>query len=157
MARLTPEFSAGRAIREYTDKHYLPASASYLARAANDSAEGVSVCQWRQHIAQHWGRLKFGSIEVKTHDGMHFFRVQIYPGELSPCAFKVELYAGQIGEGVCAIQSMSAYKDADPLGPQTFLGEVSASRPATDYTPRIVPYHKNASVPLEASEILWQR
>jgi glycogen phosphorylase len=34
---------------------------------------------------------------------------------------------------------------------------VPASRPATDYTPRLVPYHPDARVPLEANEILWQR
>ena len=41
MARLTPEFSAGRAIREYTESHYLPAASSYRARADNDSTLGV--------------------------------------------------------------------------------------------------------------------
>jgi starch phosphorylase len=33
MATLTPEFSASRAIREYTNDHYLPAAAGYNARA----------------------------------------------------------------------------------------------------------------------------
>ena len=32
-----------------------------------------------------------------------------------------------------------------------------ASRPAADYTPRLVPRHRDALVPLEAPEILWQR
>jgi glycogen phosphorylase len=38
-----------------------------------------------------------------------------------------------------------------------YLTQVSASRPASDYTVRIIPYHANAPVPLEAREILWQR
>jgi hypothetical protein len=33
---------------------------------------------------------------------------------------------------------------------------VSATRPSSDYTPRIVPYHLNAVVPLEAGQIVWQ-
>ena len=33
MARLTPEFSATRAIREYTESHYLPAASGYRDRA----------------------------------------------------------------------------------------------------------------------------
>lgn len=33
MARLTPEFSATRAIRECTDNHYLPAASNYQERA----------------------------------------------------------------------------------------------------------------------------
>lgn len=34
---------------------------------------------------------------------------------------------------------------------------VPASRPAADYTPRLIPHHPDAFVPLEAPEILWQR
>jgi len=30
-------------------------------------------------------------------------------------------------------------------------------RNADDFTPRIVPNHSSASVPLEANQILWQR
>jgi glycogen phosphorylase len=40
MARLTSEFSATRAIREYTENHYLPAASGYRERAAGDSALG---------------------------------------------------------------------------------------------------------------------
>ena len=34
---------------------------------------------------------------------------------------------------------------------------VSATRPAVDYTPRLIPHNDEAIVPLEAFEILWQR
>ena len=40
MARLTPRFSADRAVREYTEQHYLPAAAAYRERAANKGAIG---------------------------------------------------------------------------------------------------------------------
>jgi starch phosphorylase len=32
---------------------------------------------------------------------------------------------------------------------------VSKGRPTSDYTPRVIPYHAEASVPLEANFILW--
>jgi starch phosphorylase len=35
--------------------------------------------------------------------------------------------------------------------------EVSAVRPANDYTARLIPHHNNASIPLEEAHILWQR
>jgi starch phosphorylase len=41
MARLTSEFSATRAIREYTEKYYLPATTSFRDRADSDSAVGA--------------------------------------------------------------------------------------------------------------------
>jgi len=38
-----------------------------------------------------------------------------------------------------------------------YSARVAATRPATDYTARIVPFHPAAEVPLEDAHILWQR
>jgi starch phosphorylase len=157
MARLTSEFSASRAIREYTENHYLPAAAGYLSRAASKSAQGISLSHWREHLAEHWNTLSFSSVEVDTHDGIHFFRIQIYLGYLSAAEVKVQLYANPVGEHSSGVETMSAYGAPDAQSLQTFLGEVPSARPAADYTPRLVPFHTNASVPLEAHQILWQR
>jgi len=46
---------------------------------------------------------------------------------------------------------------ADSPDALTYSVKVSATRPAGDYTARIIPYHPNASVPLEAGQIIWQR
>ncbi len=35
--------------------------------------------------------------------------------------------------------------------------QVPATRPATDYTMRYVPYHDGVAVPLEEAHILWQQ
>ena len=37
-----------------------------------------------------------------------------------------------------------------------YEAQVSAVRPLSDYTPRVVPRHPEASVPLEAGPILWR-
>jgi starch phosphorylase len=38
-----------------------------------------------------------------------------------------------------------------------YSARVPAERPAADYTPRIIPHHPEAAVPLEAPQILWER
>lgn len=38
-----------------------------------------------------------------------------------------------------------------------YQATVSAERPATDYTPRLISYHSEAKVPSELPHILWQR
>jgi starch phosphorylase len=45
------------------------------------------------------------------------------------------------------------------LPPSGFIYSVSveANRNANDFTPRVVPYHPGAAVPLEANQILWQK
>ncbi|MGB5474185.1 MAG: hypothetical protein WBQ78_11975 [Gammaproteobacteria bacterium] len=35
--------------------------------------------------------------------------------------------------------------------------EVPATRPASDYTVRLVPHHDSLAIPLEDAHILWQR
>ncbi len=38
-----------------------------------------------------------------------------------------------------------------------YRASVPASRPARDYTPRIVPHHPEARVPMEVAQIQWSR
>ncbi len=80
MARLTLEFSATRAIREYTENHYLPAASNYQERAAEDSKQGLAVLHWRQELDRHWNAVSFGAKQVETHDSQHFFQVEVFLG-----------------------------------------------------------------------------
>jgi starch phosphorylase len=157
MARLTPQFSASRAIREYTDCHYLPAATAYARRAANDGEEGVRILQWQSSIATQWDTLHFGDVSSETKDGQHQFKVQVIPGGLRADQFKVELYASPIetNDGPEILNASAFCTDA--AGALLYSVSCPATRPAAEYTARIVPSHTGASVPLEASQILWQR
>jgi starch phosphorylase len=158
MARLTAEFSATRTIREYTENHYLPAASCYRERAAVDSALGASLLRWHQDIDQYWNTVRFGSMEVATHNGQHFLQVEVFPGNLNPDQLTVELYADSIPGSEPAIEPMTAAAPrADSSGWLVYSAQIPASRPASDYTARIIPHHPNASVPLEAEQVLWQR
>ena len=158
MARLTPEFSASRAIREYTESHYLPAASGYHQRAEEDSALGVDLLNWHQDIAQHWNTLRFGTLDIETHDGRHIFQVQVFVGDLKADEVRVELYANPVDGGGSTLEAMTACKSCEnAAGVQTYSVQIAADRPTSDYTPRIVPHHVNGSVPLETPQILWQR
>ena len=158
MARLTPRFSAGRTVREYTERYYLPAGAAYRARAAAKGKLGQQIVEWQRTLGQRWGAVRFGSVEVETVGAQHAFRLQLYLDDLDADAVRVELYAdGRDGEPpVC--QAMAR---GEPLvGAATgfvYTARLPAARPAADYAPRVVPCHPAAAVPLEANQILWQR
>ena len=157
MCRLTPEFSVGRTLRDYTQDHYLPAASGYAQRAQKESALGAELLAWQQTIARQWKTVRFGAVSVETHDNLHIFRVQVSPGDLPLDDFRVELYAEPLRKGESAAHAMTACeKGADAKGMVTYSAQVAASRAASDYTPRIVPYHPGVSVPLEASQMLWQ-
>jgi starch phosphorylase len=158
MARLTPEFSATRAIREYTESHYLPAASRYRERAADDGAVGTSLLQWKQDIGRHWSTVRFVRVQINTHDEQHFFEAVVAPGSLTADHLRVELYADSAPGKCASLEVMSASGPRpDAPGSYTYSAQVSATRSASDFTVRIIPQHLNALVPLEASQIVWQR
>ncbi len=69
MARLTPRFSADRAVREYTEQEYLPAAAAYRERAANKGEIGKQLVDWQHEVDRKWGSLRFGDLRVETECG----------------------------------------------------------------------------------------
>jgi len=158
MATLTPEFSASRAIREYTNDHYLPAAAGYNARAANDGKAGLDLTRWQRSIAEQWGTIAFGDVTSETKDHQHRFKIEVIPGGLHPDQFRVELYASPTGKSGAKPEVLTACKfSAEPSGMSVYSVCCSANRPAADYTARLVPSHTGASVPLEAGQILWRQ
>jgi glycogen phosphorylase len=158
MARLTPQFSASRAIQNYTEEHYLPAASEYSQRAANNSALGTEVLKWLHKIARGWSTVHFGGMHIETRDGRHFFQAQVWRGDLSCNDLRVELYADPRGEQEAEIVTMTAGNTpCDAKGPVTYSVDIAATRAPGDYTARVVPHHPNVAVPLEAGEILWQR
>jgi len=46
---------------------------------------------------------------------------------------------------------------ANSKGAASYSAQISATRPAEEYTVRITPQHASTSVPLQAAQILWQR
>ena len=158
MARLTPEFSATRAIREYTENHYLPSALNYQQRAVEESKLGKVLLRWRQELDHYWNTVRFGAMKVETHDGQHFFQVEVSLGTLKPDQIEVELYANPVHGDKPAIESMHApdHTQGSP-GMLTYSAQVSATRASSDYSARIIPHHANVSVPLETGQILWQR
>jgi starch phosphorylase len=158
MARLTPRFSANRVVREYTESYYFPAAASYRRRAAKRGALGVDVLSWRQTLARHWHEVRFGEVRVTTEAGAHRFTVEVYLGGLDPEAVRVELFANPVAMEEPTRLTMTRGEKLEARGNAYFYNaSVPASRSAGDYTPRLVPRHPEAKVPLEAGEILWQR
>jgi len=158
MARLTPEFSANRCVREYTERFYLPSAIDYSARSADQARTGQGVIAWSDHLSKCWSQLRFSALAVNTEGGRHNFQVQVHFGNLDENAVRVELYA-EPAEGGASIHTQMA-KGPQPFGSDTgatYVASVSADRPASHFTPRVIPYCPGTKVPLEANQILWYR
>jgi len=155
MARLTPTFSADRAVREYVEQHYLPAAAAYRERAKNKGAAGKQVIDWQHDLEQKWGQVLFGAMRAETRDGQHVFEVQVSLGDLAPDAVRVELFAN--GEHATSHEMKLLTQPADTVSGQVYGGNVPATCPIGDYTARLIPHREGVAIPLEVANILWQR
>lgn len=154
MARLTPQFSANRAVTEYTERHYIPSAAAYSTRAMDNGALGKRVADWQAALEQSWGTLRFGEVKVTTDREQHVFDVRIFNGKLDPDAIRIELYADGInGDNPVRLQR----KLRQPAAECVYSAQVPVGRPCSDYTVRIIPQMRDTVIPLEASQILWHR
>jgi len=158
MARLTPQFCANRAVREYTEQHYIPAAATYRERAANKGAAGRQLVDWRQTLDRMWGTVRFGELRVDTTADHYLFQVEVYLNDIDPNAVRVELYADGINSGVPAREEMKCARPLpDASGCFVYQASIPATRSAEDYTVRVIPRRDDAAIPLEDARIAWQR
>jgi starch phosphorylase len=157
MARLTTQYSANRAVREYTKQHYIPAATAYLERAADKGAVGAQVVGWQHTLEQKWPMLRFGEVKVVSDEDSHIFKVEVYLNSLEPNSVRVELYADGINGGEPARQEMRRGQQLPEENGYIYSTQVPATRPAADYTTRAIPHRSGVAIPLESARILWQR
>jgi len=157
MARLAPRFSANRTVREYTEQHYLPAALAYRERAVDKGAMGVQLVSWQRALEQGWSNLRFDEMKVVSDGEKHVFEVQVYLSGLDPNSVRVELYADGVNGGEPVRQEMKGVGQLVGANGTIYSTQVSATRPAKDYTVRVIPYCKGVAIPLEDPRILWQR
>ena len=129
MASLTTVYSANRSVREYTERCYLPAAASYRLRAQNKAALGAQISDWRRALEHGWPTLRFGRVTVDTRGDRHYFNAEVDLGLLTRSSIKVELYADALG-------------DVTP-----FRQEMQLSRGSTRRPRRALIQHKRAGDP----------
>lgn len=158
MATLTPHFSANRTVREYTGKHYIPAASTYIKRASDKGAMGADLVNWRHSMLQKWSMMRFGKMEIREDGQNQIFEVEVCLNGIDTNAVRVELFADGIDCRCPLLYQMKHKRQVqDETGIYIYSITIPATRPAADYTVRLIPHYNGVSVPLEASQILWQK
>jgi len=160
MAQLTPRFSVNRTVCEYTEQRYLPAAAAVQARSANKGAIAKKIIEWQQNLKAHWDLLSVGNVYINSYDNQHHFEVEVYLHGLNPDAIQVELYADAVkGDDLPVRQIMQQVPAISPTQniPTIYRLSMTATRTATDFTPRVVARFNEVAIPLEESHICWPR
>jgi glycogen phosphorylase len=158
MAQLTPRFSTNRTVREYTEQHYLPAASAYKQRSANKGTIGKQVVDWQHALDQNWNALRFEGAQVQSDGDHHRIEVALLLNDLEPADVRVELFAeGLDGDDPVHQEMKRAQAQSDTARRYLYYASVPATRPAGDYTARVIPQRSGVAVPLECARILWQR
>jgi starch phosphorylase len=157
MARLTPRFSASRAVCQYTEERYLPAASAYRQRAADNGAVGKQMVDWQNAVDRKWDSLHIGESRVETNADHHKFEVDIMMNDFDPNELRVQLYADALDGGEPIREEMTCGESSSDDGRRVYRAAVPATRLVSDYTARLIPDRSGAAVPLEFARILWQR
>lgn len=157
MATLTPQFSANRTVREYTETYYLPAATRYVKRAADQGAAGDRIIKLRQAIGNEWNKLAFGEVTTESIANGFLFHVMVTLSTLTPDQVVVELYAAGI-DGEAPVRIPLETDTTNNHGNNyIYTAMVTTQRPASDFTARILPAYEGITNPLEDNRIRWQR
>jgi glycogen phosphorylase len=152
MAVLAPTYSSSRMAREYVEQYYFKGAAELRRRMSNGGEPAREMRCWELRLRQHWSDLHIGEKTVRRDGTTWSFSVTVDLGGVAPQDVAVQLYADPRDGGPPFIGELSS----TPLNATIYTGSAPASRPAEDYTVRIVPRRTGAAVPTELVLILWQ-
>lgn len=162
MAMLTPRFSADRAVREYVERHYLPAAAAYRTRSLENGAAGRDLIEWQQELDSKWVGLRFGEVKSEVNQDEYRFTSELFLNGIDSNSVRVELYADPRGGESAETWPMKVEQEHSSTpnvseGASIYTASVPNSRPASEITVRVIPYREGLQVPLEDAHILWQK
>ena len=144
-------------VKQYTEQAYLPAARAFLRRQADGARLARELEHWHQQLQEGWPSLRFGQVDVRRVDDQWHFEVQAYLGELCPDWVILQLYAEPSdGEAPNPVQMHREGPIYGAVNGFSYTASVPADRPAEHYTPRIIPGHRDAFVPLEEPRIHWR-
>jgi len=157
MARLTGQYSANRSVREYTEHFYLPAAEAYTKRTEDHGNLAIEIRKWQTELRTHWSEIHFHELEVSQDESEYLVRAHIDLGVIFPKHVRVEIFADN-SDGASFISEMNQTEvSVGVQGEFVFEAKVPDTRPASDYTVRVVAALETLAVPLEEPLILWQR
>ena len=125
---------------------------------ADNGEVGRRIAQRQDSLEQKWPAVHFGHLSVETRGDQYVFQIQVVLGDIDPETVRVELCADSRTGTVAVRQEM---KRVAPLAGSSdnhvYSATVPSTRPASDYTPRLIAHYDGVAVPLEDGRVLWQR
>lgn len=156
MAELAPRFSSNRMLREYFQTAYCPAATGFARRTADGASLARELRAWAEALESRWSQIRLSNLDCRISSNRLRFSVQVYLGEVPENSVSVELYANpNPGEEDFASVRMERSGQIGGANAYLYIAEVATQRDPGDFTPRVVPFHPDARVPLELNLVSW--
>lgn len=157
MGTLAPQFSSNRMLLDYVRDAYLPSRRRYRERAAAGGALAVALAEWGHAVRHRWQEVHIADFRGAREDDRWAFSAHVYLGGMPRDAVALQIYADPAGHedgGVVPMQRGTAIVGA--VNAYVYTCHVASTRPATDFTPRVVPHHPHVRWPLELPLVQWR-
>ena len=161
LATLSPELSAGRMVREYVERLYLPAAAADRSISAKRYQPARDLAAWKARVTDAWPsvhvtHVESGGVDASPQVGEQLqVRAVVQLGTLSPDDVAVELVHGRARDGdelvdVHSVELVLDSMDAATPGLANYAGSVPLARSGSfGYTVRVVPRNRLLASPAE--------
>jgi glycogen phosphorylase len=158
MASLAPTYSSSRMARDYVEQYYLVGAAELRRRMADGGAPARAMQSWETRLRRHWSGLHIGETSLSRDGEGWSCSAAVYLGEIIPADVAVQLYADpRDGEAPFVAELIRGEPIIGATNGYIYAGTAPATRPATDYTVRVIPRYPGVRMPAELALILWQK
>ncbi|MFJ5923476.1 alpha-glucan family phosphorylase [Kitasatospora sp. NPDC092948] len=155
LVTLGPKVLAGRMVREYVERLYVPAAGARrrLAGTASDYAGAKALASWKATVREAWPAVRVEHVEAEgVGEAQELgatlaLRVQVALGRLGPEDVEVQVVSGRVDESdriseATTLALKPAVGGPDLEGRQRYEGYLELSRTGPfGYTVRVLPAH----------------
>jgi starch phosphorylase len=165
IASLSPVFSTGRMVSEYTQVAYIPSAERYLKLGANNLKAAGTLAGWRRTLGKGWPQVKITQVQATGGDPMHVghelhVKAMVQLGSLTPNDVQVQLFHGLVdnmGEiphpHTLAMNTNGAPSEG---GAYLFEGTISCRTSGQHgYSVRVLPRHADLANAFEPGLVCW--
>jgi starch phosphorylase len=165
IASLSPVFSTGRMVAEYTTRAYLPSGGRFVKLTVDDLQAAGALAGWRRGLGKGWPQVKVAQVQAAGGDPMHVgselvVQALVQLGNLSPQDVQVQLFHGLVdnmGE-IPRPSTVTMTTNGAPAenGAWLFRGTIPCRTSGQHgFAVRVLPRHAYLASPFEPGLVCW--
>jgi starch phosphorylase len=155
-------------VKEYTERLYEPAAATYKALSAENCAPAVELARWKHATRVDWPQVRIESVKT-SQDGQTAFYVgdkleitaRVFLGPLDPAHVRVQAYVGETNNGNLSNSytvDLAEIEKTENKGTYRFRGVLPATESGSyGFNVRVIPTHPHLAQDHELRLITWAR